>query len=376
LLDENQETIGAPVEILVTKVEAPLQVDWLSPSEGLVVGEELHLEWQASSNLKKIEVFDGDTLVSKLESAPWKASFHRKSLTTSGDVPLHVRYTSNEDLLWSDVRYVHVGQGSLRILPPEGKSSSVAGSAIKVQFVLDASAEQSQQWGAQSKWNTLVQTLAQPEFEASLKGVRTGFLVAGTQKEAESIDCKDAEVVFPMANFSSIRLGKILQSKQPRGVSAVWHAIELAAERKPDKIIVIAADSSICLPKKIPEFLSNDTMLHIDWLFFDTPSEALQEAIKSWNIGKFSVIPQPDELLPLLKKSFQPVFRITRNSKLLAEEILGETISYPPGDYMLTVPSIPELGVLSVTLSPDYTLEGKPVFNGDAPSIQWGRGKK
>lgn len=98
-----------------------------------------------------------------------------------------------------------------------------------ILFVLDASFSMRKNWETKSKWTIAKETLVDVADSIKTKlgdNVHFGIRAYGHQSMPVKNDCKDSELILPIANNSISKLKSVLEGISPKGITPLAYSLE------------------------------------------------------------------------------------------------------------------------------------------------------
>ncbi len=349
LLSFSQPVMGAYVTASMP-VELKILSDMEAPNEplqslALFVGDQKVHEWP-SSEASGSFFYDWDT-----------------SLLQPGVHFLTAQAVTSAGVQSSDWVLVQTGEGKFKLFPPEGKEKV---SYRKVVFVLDASSSALDGWDGKAKWDWEMGILKEGGVQGKLGAMDAGFVVFGANRPSSFHDCEDAEVVFKMAPYNKKKVGEVLGKIIPKGVSALYQALEEAVLAKPQKIIVLTDGADSCeevLPPELKKNLGRSPRILLDVVTLGEVSPKDKEALEKLAVsggGRVVEAKSGADLAHAVSSVLNLDYQILKGDKtVLSAPIDGKEQTLRPGDYLL-----------KVDIDPPFEDRSIQIFNGKTTQLK------
>jgi hypothetical protein len=319
-----------------------------TPVEVSVEGEE---------GYDQLDFLVDDKPVLKWTQAPYFTTWDTTSLEEGSHV-VTIKGSAEGGMQSSDTVVVSTGTGKIKVLAgvpgdpnsaPSPTASNATSSIVRfeqVVFVLDASNSEADEWNGRIKWDWQRDLLSLPKVTAQLSGSKVGVVVMGAGSSFSKRDCKDAKWALDSGTFDSQKAVTAFSKVKPKGISALFAALKLALEAKPQKIVVLTDDADTCsasIPADLKAMLQ-ESEASLDILPLDSISQRklmlLADIAKA---GKGSVIPitSTSVLEEKFLGSLTPVYQVIHKDQImLAHPIDGKELPLLPGTYIFKVSSL------------------------------------
>lgn len=194
-------------------------------------------------NDEKIHEWTGDPSAPRAYTWLWNTADLPR-----GAYVLKVEGRIGQEIASSDMVPVFMGEARLIVEPPEGSVKGKAG-VLNYQdliFVLDFSISQWDGWMGRPKWEGQKTLFEAASVIQKLNGSNVGVVVFGNRKSYYQQDCADASFLVQPSVFNSRKIVELLGKEKPKGASALFEAVRMALEKKPEKIVVITDGADSC----------------------------------------------------------------------------------------------------------------------------------
>lgn len=256
----------------------------------------------------------------------------------------------------SDWVSVSTGEGTIKVLPPEG---GVKAPYQRVAFVLDASASQLDGWLnnpwdkrsglPKTKWEWQKELIHSDRVASKFSGVQMSLVVFGGGFSPFQENCPEASLKFKMGPFDQPSVIKILDKIEPKGVSSLAHGIQLVARAKekkdlPQKIIVITDGPDACtdsIPSSVKELFQNNSPMTMDVILMGPSSPKNKEWLEklaSAGLGRIIEVQNGLELIEAVSNLLSLDYHLTIGDKPVSfHDIDGKEYRQRIGDYDLKI---------------------------------------
>jgi hypothetical protein len=226
----------------------------------------------------------------------------------------------------------------------------------KIAIVLDASISSLDNWQGKSKWKSIRKIVTDPKVEKQIKKLHPSIVAYGAGKAHYYKDCEDVEDLVAARQYNLAVFKKKLSNIKPKGVAALYAALENTYEDKPDKIFVFADSTDTCHDnmltkmKKLSRNQKTQIVIFVLGDILEKEKQLLKKLAESTG-GKFY---QPDTY-EILQKTFLDEltlnYEIYSNNQLIHRSPLeNKKFHLLPGKYTLKVPYSTEIKELNFTL--------------------------
>jgi len=341
----------APVTKTIKVVKGPyVRLAFKSPTLGEFVESEtdVHVIVDGQNPYKQIALYLKDEKINEWLNANESTSSTftytwNNSDLDPGSYVLLVKGMGQDNQQASSWVQVFSGEGAIKVKPPTGKKLKKGALQYqKIVFILDASISQWDGWDGKTKWEWENSLFGKYQVQDKLNGATVGVILSGGKYPYFEKNCSDVQWLVKESKFNHREIINALRKKKPKGVSALFKALEEGLKMEPQKIIVLTDGADSCrkkIPLSLTKALKNSPQTSIDIIALGdlTGSETslLRKLAKS-TAGGFVAVSDGKMLIDEVVSRLTLYYNIMLKDKVIASgPIDGKLRRLRPGKYQL-----------------------------------------